>query len=201
MVTSTTHLTLQEFFSLPEGDRSYELVDGFAVPKMSPKFFHSRLQKTLLFLLNGWAENRGRVEPEWAVVLEKNGVDWVPVPDLTYISFSRLSADWLLDEPCPVAPELAIEIISPGEVASFEVSSKACDDRKTFGDLAEKAADYLKAGVSRVWIIDTKAKSITIFYLDALPQTIKGTTALSDDLFSELQFTPQQIFRQAGLSD
>ena len=186
MVTSTIHLTLQEFLDIPEGDRPYELVDGCAVPKMSPKFFHSRLQKTLLFLLNGWAENRGRVEPEWAVVLKKNGVDWVPVPDLTYISFSRLSADWMLDEPCPVAPELTIEIISPGQ---------------SFGDLAEKAADYLKAGVSRVWIIDTKAKSITIFYLDALPQTIKGTTAISDDLFSELQLSPQQIFQQAGLSD
>ena len=39
----------------------------------------------------------------------------------------------LLDEACPVAPELVIEIISPGQ---------------TFGDLAEKSADYLQAGVS-----------------------------------------------------
>ena len=184
MVISTTNLTLQEFFELPEGDRPLELVNGQAIAKMSPKFFHSRLQKTLLLLLDRWAENRGRVEPEWAIVLNRNGVDWVPVPDITYISFERLSADWMLDEACPVAPELAIEIISPGQI---------------FGDLAEKAADYLQAGVSRVWLIDTQAKSITIFYPDTLPQTIKGTTAIADDLFPELKLTPQQIFQQAGL--
>jgi Uma2 family endonuclease len=27
--------------------------------------------------------------------------------------FDRLSADWMEDEACPVAPELVIEIISP----------------------------------------------------------------------------------------
>ena len=185
MVTSTTKLTLQEFFNLPEVDRPLELIDGKAIPKMSPKFFHSRLQKTLLLILDHWAENRGRVEPEWAIVLKRNGVDWVPVPDLTYVSFERLSADWMLDEACPVAPELAIEIISPGQ---------------TFGDLAEKAADYLQAGVCRVWLIDTQAKSITIFYPDTLPKTIRGATAMADDLFPELQLSPQQIFQQAGLS-
>ena len=65
-------------------------------------------------------------------------------------------------------PELAIEIISPGQ---------------SFGDLAEKATDYLQAGVSRVWLIDTQAQSITIFYPDTLPKTIKGTTAIIDYLF------------------
>ena len=185
MVTSTSYLTLKEFWELPESDRPLELIDGQAIPKMSPKFFHSRAQKTLLFLLDAWANNRGRVEPEWAIVLQRNGVAWVPIPDITYISFERLSADWMLDEACPVAPELAIEIISPGQ---------------SFGDLAEKATDYLQAGVSRVWLIDTQAQSITIFYSDTLPKTIKGTTAINDDLFPELNLTPQQIFQQAGFS-
>jgi Uma2 family endonuclease len=186
MVSSTTHLTLEEFLALPEADVTYEYIDGQAVPKMSPKFFHSRIQKTLLLLLDRWSENKGRVEPEWAVKLKKNGVDWVPVPDLTYISYERLSADWLLDEPCPIAPELAIEIISPGQ---------------SFGDLTEKAMDYLNAGVSRVWVVDPQAKSITIFYADAPPQTKKGTATLNESLLEGLQLTPQQIFGQAGLVD
>ena len=183
MVTSTTYLTIKEFFELPESDRPLELVDGQAIPKMSPKFFHSRAQKTLLLILDAWAKNRGRVEPEWAIVLQRKGVDWVPVPDLTYVSFDRLDADWMLDEACPVAPELAIEIISPGQ---------------SFGDLAEKTIDYLQAGVSRVWLIDTQAQSITIFYPDTLPKTIKRTTAIADDLFPELKLTPQQIFERAS---
>ncbi len=185
MVRSTTKLTIQEFFALPEGDRPYELVDGQAITKMSPKSFHSAIQAALIILLQSWCRQRGRIYPEWAIKLKRRGIDWIPVPDLTYISNQRLSADWMLDEACPVAPELVIEIISPGQ---------------TFGDLAEKATDYLQAGVARVWLIDTKVQSITIFYGDTLPKTIKGTTAIADDLFPQLELTPQQIFQQAGLT-
>ena len=184
MVSSTTKLTIEEFWELPEGDRPYELVDGQAIIKMSPKFFHARLQKTLLFILDSWAQNKGRVEPEWAIKLKRNGVDWVPVPDLSYTSYNRLSADWILDEACPIAPELAIEIISPGQA---------------FGNLAEKATDYLQAGVARVWLIDTKSQTITIFYPDTLPKTFRGTSAITDNLLPELEITPQQIFQRAGL--
>ena len=186
MITSTNRLTLQEFFNLPEGDRPYELVNGQAIPKMSPKSFHSAVQAALIVLLQGWSQGKGRIYPEWAIKLTRNGQDWVPVPDLTYISYDRLSADWMLDEACPVAPELAIEIISPGQ---------------SFGNLAKKATDYLQAGVSRVWLIDTQAKSVTIFYPDSLPQTIESSTAIVDDLFAELKLTPQQIFQQAGLAE
>jgi Uma2 family endonuclease len=184
MVSSITHLTVEEFLALSETDVTYELINGQAVPKMSPKFFHSAITGTIFLLLHQWCQDRGRVAIEWAIRLTKNGDDWIPVPDLTYISYHRLAADWMLDESCPVAPELAIKIISPGQ---------------SFGDLAEKASNYLSAGVSRVWIVDTIARSITIFYPDASPQTIRGTTIITDSLLEGLQITPQQIFQQAGL--
>ena len=185
MVSSTSKLTVEEFFELPEGDLNYELIDGRAIAKMSPKSFHSAVQAALIILLQNWCQNKGRVYPEWAIRLERNGADWVPVPDLSYTSYNRLSADWILDEACPVAPELAIEIISPGQ---------------TFGDLAEKATDYLQAGVAIVWLIDTKAQTITVFYPDTLPQTFRGTSTIKNELLPELAITPQQIFKQAGLA-
>ncbi|MCC5606331.1 Uma2 family endonuclease [Nostoc sp. CHAB 5834] len=128
---------------------------------------------------------KGRVVIEWAIKLKRNQQDWVPVADLTYVSYNRLSADWLQDEACPVAPELVIEIISPSQ---------------TFGEMTEKATDYLKAKVQRVWIIDSRAKTITIFYPDILPQTKGGTESLEDSLFEGLQITPQEIFQQARIS-
>lgn len=184
MVSSTTKLTIQEFFELTEGDRPCEFVDGQAIPKMSPKSFHSAVQAALIILLQTWCQGRGRVYPEWAVRLQRNGTDWIPVPDLSYTSYNRLSADWILDEACPVAPELVIEIISPGQA---------------FGNLAEKATDYLQAGVARVWLIDTRSKSITVFYPDTVPKTWRGTSTITDDLLPELNLTPQRIFQQAGL--
>jgi len=177
-------LTLKEFLALPESDVTYELVDGEAVPKMSPKRFHSALQRTLLMLIYEWCRGQGEVYPEWAITLKRNGEDWVPVPDLTYVSYQRLPADVMEDEACPVPPELAIEIISPGQ---------------TFGQLAEKATDYLEAGVLRVWVVDPQARSITVFYPDAPPRTYTKAAHLTDSLLEGLELTPEQVFGEARL--
>jgi len=185
MLKSQSQLTLEEFLALPDDDVACELIDGQAVPKMSPKFFHSMMQSALLILIHQWCEGRGRVGTEWAITLKRQGKDWVPAPDLLYISYERLPADWIRDEACPTPCELAIEIISLGQ---------------TFGGLTAKATDYLAAGVLRVWIVDTQARSITIFYPDAPPQTCTGTMSLADPILPELQLTPEQIFQKAGLS-
>jgi Uma2 family endonuclease len=183
------HLTLEEFLALPENDVTYEFVKGEAIPKykndeMSPKFFHSRFQKTLLFLLDQCLQNNGRVEVEWAIKLKIENENWMPVPDLIYVSYNLLPADWLKDEACPIAPELVVEIISPGQ---------------TFGEMTEKAADYIKAGVLRVWVVDTKAKTITIFAPASVPVTYRDNLVISDDLLPGLEVTPNEVFQRAGL--
>jgi Uma2 family endonuclease len=180
----TTKLTLEQFLALPEGDRTYELIKGETIPKMSPKRFDSRLTGTLYKLLTDWNQEKGEIGIEWAVILKRNGEDWVPVPDLLYISYDKLSPERFEDEACPFPPELAIEIISPGQ---------------SFGDLSEKATDYLKAGVSLVWIVDSQAKSITVFYPEAPPQTKRGQDSLTDEILPELAITVEQVFKQAGL--
>ncbi len=186
MIQTKIQLTLEEFLTLPEGegDITYELIDGQALPKMSPKKFHSRLTRTFIKLLEQWGDERGEIGVEWAVKLTRQRRDWVPVPDLLYVSYERLSPDWNLDEACPVVPELVIEIISQGQ---------------TFGQLAAKARDYLDAKVLRVWVVDSKARSITVFYPDAAPQTYMGDTLLTDALFEGLEFTAEQVFKMAKI--
>lgn len=189
MTRLTTKLTLEEFLLLPQGDIIYELIDGEAVPKfkndeISPKFFHSSITGALFILLSTWAEGKGRVVIEWAIKLTRNQKDWIPVAELTYVSYNRLPVDWLEDEACPVAPELVIEIISPGQ---------------TFGEMTEKATNYISAGVCYVWVIDTKAKTVTIFSSDKLPQTKRGTNSLADSIFPDLRITPESIFQQARI--
>ncbi|MDJ0801119.1 MAG: Uma2 family endonuclease [Calothrix sp. MO_167.B12] len=189
MAQLKTQLTLEEFLALPSGDVTYEFVNGEAVPKysndeMSPKFFHSTIQKALLILLDQCLQNQGRVEVEWAVKLKLDHQDWVPVPDLTYVSYNLLSADWLEDEACPVTPELVIEIISPGQ---------------TFGEMTEKATDYLKAGILWVWVVDTKARIITVFAPSSLPVTYRENQVISDKKLPGLEITPNAVFQRAGL--
>ncbi|MEB3280955.1 MAG: Uma2 family endonuclease [Lyngbya sp.] len=183
-VQTQNRLTLEEFLGLPQDDITYEFVDGEAQAKMSPKYFHSSLTGLLFILLQRWSQNRGRVAIEWSVKLRRQEKDWVPVPDLLYISYDRLNADWIDNVACPVPPELAIEIISP---------------EQSFGKMSEKAVDYIKAGVLRVWVIDPQDKSITIFYPDAPPEIKRGTAPIVDSIFQGLELTPEQLFQQAGI--
>ncbi len=177
-------LTLEEFLRLPEIDESYELIDGEPIKKMSPKFFHSRLTSVFWTDLSSWCDGFGQVAIEWSVVLKRKNVDWVPVPDLLYISYDRLAADWREDAPCPVLPELVIEIVSPDQ---------------TFNQLGQKATDYLNAGVERVWVVYPPMRSLTVFFHDRPPETYRGDRLLTDEIFPNLAVTSEQFFVKAGI--
>ena len=185
MSLGKTTFSLQEFLSMPDHCDRSELVNGEIIPKVSPKYKHSTLQLRLLLALNQWCESSGsgRVRPEWAVVLKRQGQDWVPVPDLTYISYERLTEEWEEDLPCPVFPELVIEIISPGQ---------------SFGEMTSKATNYLLAGVDRVWVIDNQAQSVTVFGNSEFPQTFWINDTISDELLPELEIAVTDIFKGQG---
>ncbi|MEH2418649.1 Uma2 family endonuclease [Nostoc sp.] len=186
ILQAKNQLTLQEFLNLSpgEGDITYELVDGQAIPKMSPKKFHSKLTRALLNLIEQCCQGKGEVCPELAVALTRRGRDWMPIPDILYISNERLPPDWDEEGACSVPPDLVIEIISPGQ---------------TFGQMAAKAKHYLDAKVLWVWVVDSKARSITVFYPDAAPQTYMGEELLKDSLFEGLEFTVEQVFQKAKI--
>ncbi len=192
MLSTDRKLTAAEFLSLPEGDITYELVDGQAVPKdnpMSPTRFHSRLQPIVWQMLEQWCSSQDGLKPgsahtEWAVVLKRKQEEWIPIPDVTYISDQKLPVSAMTDDPCMETPELVVEIISPSQ---------------TFGEMTEKATDYLDAGILRVWIVDPLAKSITVFYPDAPPRTFTDSNILMDPLFPGLEITPKIVFEQARI--
>lgn len=183
-VSPGNNLTLEEFLALPEGDVNYEFVEGQAVPKVSPKYFHSTLQTALLLLIRAWCKGKGRVGAEWAILLKRQGKDWAPVPDLTYISYERLPKSWKRNEACPALPELVIEIISPDQ---------------TMKEFEDKAKDYFAAGVSRVWVVDPEAISIRVFFSDASSQIYMDTTPIVDLLLPGLELTTIQVFEEAEL--
>ena len=177
-------LTLEQFLSLPESDESFELVNGEVIKKAIPKFFHSSLTGAFLSELYSWADGVGQVMIEWSVLLKRDQKDWVPVPDLLYVSYDRLSADWREDAPCPVPPELVIEIMSEGQ---------------TFREFVAKASDYLNAGVLRVWVIDPLHRTMTVFFADRPPETYRGDRLITDELFPDLAVTVEQFFVKAGI--
>ncbi len=180
--TTKPQLTFQEFLSSPVSESRSEFIHGEVVPKMSPKRFHSQTQSELLVLLKTWGDDKGEVGVEWSVTLQRQGEDWGPVPDLLFVFHAKLP-DTLGNEPCPVAPDLVVEIISPGQ---------------SFGEMTEKALDYLKAGVDRVWILDPENQSITVFAGGTTPELYRGDRPLVDSKFPGLEMTASKVFSKIG---
>lgn len=179
-----TRLTLQDFLALPDDETALELIDGRAVPKMSPKFFHSTVQAALWLLIRDRCKGRGRVRQEWGIILIHRGRDWAPVPDLTYISYERLPRDWQRNELCPVAPEWVIEVVSP---------------QQSIKTLARKAEDYLEAGVLSVWIVNPGTETVTVYSSGTQACTYSGEALISAPVPIELSV--RQIFLEAQTLD
>lgn len=151
---------------------------------MFPKLFHSRVTGALYKIVSQWGDELGEVGIKWTIKLNRQGEDWLSVPDLSFIPYDKLPIESLQDEVCAIAPELIINIM-PGE--------------RSFRELVENAITYLEAGVERVWLVDYQARTITIFYANSRPRNYTGEMQLIEPLFEGLELTPEQIFQQAKL--
>jgi len=63
----------------------------------------------------------------------------VRCPDVSFLALGRFSGDQLTDDFVNLAPDLAVEVISPG-------------DRPLY--VLDRVGEYLEAGVRVVWVID-----------------------------------------------
>lgn len=134
---------------LPETEPETEWVRGRPLQKVSPLRTHSRLQAALIIQLERWANGRGEVGPEWRFRVAPPGEVRRPlVPDVAYVANERLRplSDQELEAP-PLAPDVAVEILSPG-------------DRRH--DVDDKIATYLRAGSSLVIVVDPKRRVVEL---------------------------------------
>jgi len=72
--------------------------------------------------------------------------DTVRGPDVAFVSRERIPPEGVPEGFWPMAPDLAIEVVSPGDTAA-DVETKACD--------------YLDAGTRLVWVVNPKTQRVT----------------------------------------
>src|SRR5205085_11342698 len=72
-------------------------------------------------------------------------------PDISFIKRERFTIEHLREGFLTIAPDLAIEVISPNDLAS---------------ELNEKVEDYRSAGIALIWIIDPEVRTVLIFRRD-----------------------------------
>jgi Uma2 family endonuclease len=99
------------------------------------------------------------------------------IPDLSFVAADRISAP---DEKgyYYLAPDLAIEVISPSE---------------TRKETAEKIADYLRFGSRQVWEVDPEKKQVTVHLPDGSTQ-IYSETLSGGDMLPGFEIPLSQLF-------
>jgi Uma2 family endonuclease len=160
---------MQREIVVPETKPATEWVLGRPVQKVSPKLRHSLLQGWWAEHLRPWARGRGIAGPEWRFRVAPPRQLLRPlVPDMAYISYDRLGdAEGEERESPVVAPNVAVEIVSPGDKATH---------------LQHKVEVYLAAGTEAVIVVDPEPRTLTIHDADGARTLTAGHTFAHDAL-------------------
>ena len=145
-------MTADELFALPDAN-NYELINGSLMEhEMGFESSQIALHLSVLMFLFNQAQRLGWVQgSECGFQLPLPGGHTVRKPDISFISFQRLPAGDISRGYPAVAPDLAVEVISPDDLA-YEVESKI--------------NEYLRAGVRLIWIINPAGRSVHIYRQD-----------------------------------
>lgn len=165
------------------GDRIVELVEGEIVKMPKPTGLHGQITFLLSLKIGNYVvDNRLGVvtASETGFVLERNpdGRDTVRGLDIAFIRGARVPAalpDQLLD----MAPDLAVEVISPSNEAA---------------DIHHKIRQLLAAGTSLVWIVYPSTRTVDV-HSQSGATTLEGDDRLSGgDVLPGLEIPVREIF-------
>ncbi len=142
--------------------RLYELVDGTLVEK-SMGWQESLIAGILLQWLNNYLDMH-----RLGVATGPDGMtrllgDTVRGPDVAFVSWDRMPNGQIPTDPIPeLVPNLVIEVLSTNN---------------TYAEMSRKRREYFHAGVEQLWMVDHRARTITVFRaaLDATVYTIDQT--------------------------
>jgi Uma2 family endonuclease len=139
-------VTADEYFLLDDGEYRYELVDGVLIVSPSPVPRHQAALAEIVFQLVAYLRKNpvGRIYPETDVQLAD---DLVYRPELIFLRKELVAAN---ADRVRVAPDLAVEIVSPA--------------RRRFDEVT-KRHDYERFGVREYWLIDPERDTLSFLRL------------------------------------
>lgn len=165
-IASQRLLTAEEYAALPLGEMRSELIEG-ALHTMPPTFEdHSESTARLTIILGHFVltHNLGTIYAAETGFLTARNPDTVRAPDIAFTRKERVPSDSPAPRWVTVTPDLVVEVASSG-------------DRP--GELCQKAAMWLEAGVRLVWIALSAQRAIEV-YRAGLPVTTLDEAATLD---------------------
>lgn len=138
--------------AMPDDGKRYEIIDGELHMSRQPHLNHQYVSGRFFVELYGWsnANDRGSVFFAPGVIFAD---DDDVAPDLVWVSKARLGGIVQADGRIHAAPELVVEVLSPG----------SANERR---DREAKLKLYSRRGVVEYWIVSWQARQVEVYRRD-----------------------------------
>src|SRR6267142_4868081 len=143
-------MTVDDLEAMPEDGNRYEVIEGELFVSRAPGLTHQIVATNVVALIGNYLRQNpiGTVVATPGLILDQySGV----IPDIVFFSHER-GAEIIAKERLSAAPELVLEILSPGR-------------ENVARDRIAKRQLYSKFGVQEYWIIDTQSRAVEVYDL------------------------------------
>jgi Uma2 family endonuclease len=150
MSNGTELLSADDLLRKPHDGYRYELVKGELIKEPPAGNINGKRAMRLGWRLAQYVESNdlGVVFAAEAGFRLATDPDTVRAPDVAFVTRMRIEEAGEFEGFWPGAPDLAVEVISPGD---------------SYTEVEEKVEEYLSAGTRGVWIVDPRRRTITVY--------------------------------------
>jgi len=171
-MSTALRFTSADLEVMPDDGKRYEVIDGELYVSKQPRYHHQYTCTEVSAQLRNWSKNTGRgrvIAAPGLIFAEDDDV----APDVIWISNERLAAALHEDGKIHDAPELVIEVLSPG----------FANEKR---DRDAKLKLYSRRGVDEYWIVDWLLRSVEVYRRENAALHLMATLRESDTLETPL---------------
>jgi Uma2 family endonuclease len=158
--------------ALPDNGTRYEIVAGELYMSKQPDWHHQFACGRIFRFLDDWNEETGA-----GLALVTPGIIFADddnvAPDVVWVSRERFSAALGDDGKLHAAPELVVEVLSPGQANAER-------------DMEVKRKLYSRRGVHEYWVVDWKLRQVELYRREEAVLTLQATLFAEDMITTPL---------------
>ena len=157
----------EELLAMTDGDR-YELIDGIPWEKhMGAESDEIAVMAATALITFVRSRKLGRVYgSQTGYQCFPDAPKMVRMPDTSFVAAGRLEGDRSPEGYIKIAPDLAVEVVSPNE---------------EYEEVEAKVAQYRSAGVKLIWVVSPKSQTVIVRRLDGTCAEVGAAGELSGE--------------------
>jgi len=143
-------MTADELLAMPDDGYRYELVNGELIRMAPTGHKHGIVTMHVAGPLYRYVKdnNLGEVYGAESGFVVSQDPDTVRAPDVAFVRRERIEIAGEVKSYWMGAPDLAVEVVSPGDTVS---------------GVEEKVAEWLESGARMVWVVSPKLHTVTVY--------------------------------------